>query len=368
MTLSKSPLAPHMELSDGVDWLRTLPAMPKAVKIFDPQHAQRVKALDPGIAVVYRRFVVDQEPYLREGFAGGVRFVSEMGDLTYCDIIEGLNECTGFDDAETVRRANDMHRGFVAELSRRWPGKRAAILNIAVGNPREDLVALLRPCVQDVSVAGGYVGYHGYGPEEVLHGEYWLANRAPLLLQGLLLPPGSTRRIRWIYTEGIYDGCNSPLRSGAWKTVAGWRGMQHVLQEHELYARRAVELGIEYVFLFTFWGTPQWQPYEYTDSPEMMAWYREHLDRWSRPGGPPPPAAVRYRVTATSGLKLRARPAPNAVTLGNLPYGAVVEVLSIDGGYARLALTAGGATAMPGTSDRDAAAYVLAEWLEPLRE
>lgn len=359
MTLSTSPLCPHIEQGSGADWLRALPVRPKAVKVFSSGACRDVKSVDPRIVTVKRRWVPNQDAYLYQGAEGGRRFVREQGDLEGVDILEGLNECVPVGDPDAIRRANDFHLGFVEECVRR--GVKPCILNIAVGNPEvvrdgqpwDGEVRLLVSCVQAALDAGGYVGYHGYGPRDLLTDSDWLAFRDVLRLGPLLNQSGVVGVIHWLHTEAGYDHIGGDDNSGAWKYLMrrGLATKRQIQEGYERYAYRCWELGIEMAFIYTFWGTAMWADYEHTDDTEMMRWYAQHLEQYAAM----PPPANRRRVIAREGLRIRHRPAMNAAILHTKPYGTEFVVLAEEehNGYRwyRLELETGGSGGVPSGAD-----------------
>jgi len=324
---------PHIQQGSGADWIRSLPVHPRAVKVFAASAAREIKAIDPAITTIVRRWVPDQEQYLRQGAQGGVRFVQEQDSLDGVDILEGLNECTSFDDQAAVIRANDFHLGFVSECVRRKVAP--CVLNIAVGNPREDLVADLVGCVQAAGDAGGYVGYHGYGGFPLGHAEEWFAHRGPLKLEPLLRQAGLSSPIRWLYTEAGFDVISDrSLPSGSWRQLIadGHASLDEICAGYALYAERLRQLGVEVACIFTFWGSHEWHKYEHTAVPEMLAWFARH---WQENAGPPPtpPPPQGQRIVyaqpgpAYSFINVRRRPdlAPSA-DMGDIPRGQALIV------------------------------------------
>jgi hypothetical protein len=331
MTISTSVLCPHIEQGSGIGWLTGLAVRPKAVKLFSPNAAQEVKHVDPDIKTVVRRYVADQGSYLREGEAGGERFVREIGNLAGVDILEGLNECTSFDDANAMRAANAFHVGFVRACQTR--GVTPCVLNIAVGNPREDLVHLLSTCVERAIAVGGYVGYHSYGPRDLLSAEEFYANRGPLKLAALLRAAGVQAPIRWLYTEAGWDTLGGSQASGPWRDLQrrGYLTMDQARAQMQAYEARVRALGVEMAFQYTFWGTSEWRDYEYTTSADWMNWFAEH---WRAnvfqppPPPPPPPAPTVLYITAPTYANLRSAPSMDASTdIGDLYRGTPVEVV-----------------------------------------
>lgn len=359
--ISTSPLCPHIEQGSGADWLRALPVYPKAVKVFSSGACRDIKAIDPGIITIKRRFVPNQDAYLSEGAEGGRRFVREQDDLEGVDILEGLNECVPLGDAEAIRRANAFHLGFVEECTRR--GVRPCILNIATGNPEvvregqpwDGEVRLLVESIQAAVDAGGYVGYHGYGPVRLLHAEDWHSFRNVLRIEPLLVGSGLRGRVRWLHTEAGFDGVNEPaMPSGGWRWLVreGHITLEGVMAEYAAYARRCAELGIEIACVYTFWGTEQWRFYEHTDVPEMMAWFGQH---WAegvsvqpqpqpqpQPEPQPPPPSERQVVYAAPGpgytfINVRRSPdLSEASDMGDIPRGQAILVEVEEGDFYKI--------------------------------
>ncbi len=361
--ISTSPLCPHIEQGSGADWLRSLPVRPKAVKVFSSGACREVKAIDPAITTIKRRFVPDQDAYLNQGVEGGRRFVREQDDLEGVDILEGLNECVPSGDALAIARANAFHLGFVEECVRR--GVAPCILNIATGNPEvvregqpwDGEVRLLAPSIQAAVDAGGFIGYHGYGPVRLLHAEDFHSFRDILRIEPLLRQVGVHGRIRWLHTEAGFDGVNEPaLPSGGWRQMVndGHLTVQGVCDEYARYARRCQELGVDIACLFTFWGTEQWRKYEHTDVAEMMTWLVQH---WAegvsgqpqpqpqpepQPAAHPPPPPERQVVYATPGpgyTFINVRRAPDlsdASDMGDIPRGQALFVEAEEGDFYRI--------------------------------
>jgi len=117
--ISASPLCPHIEQGSAANWLRALPVRPKAVKVFSPGACRAVKAIDPAITTIMRRFVPDQEAYLNQGVEGGRRFVREQADLEGVDILEGYGIY--------VRVYHDLRSTLGVEY-RSWYGHMAHVL------------------------------------------------------------------------------------------------------------------------------------------------------------------------------------------------------------------------------------------------
>jgi murein DD-endopeptidase MepM/ murein hydrolase activator NlpD len=275
--LSNSPLVPHIEEGSGADWLRSLAVRPKAVKVFSSGACRDVKGIDPAITTIKRRYVTPDDPYLDEGALGGKRFVEEQDDLSGVDILEGLNECVPGSDTQAIKRANDFHVGFVEAC--RACGVTPCILNIAVGNPDLGELRHLVPSVQAVVDAGGYVGYHGYGPIRLLHAEEWFAHRSILKIEPLLRELGVTGAIRWLYTEAGFDAISDQsIPSGGWRAMVskGHLTIESAQQQYAAYAQRCRELNIDIACVFTFWGSEEWRKYEHADLPEMLAWFAQH--------------------------------------------------------------------------------------------
>jgi len=337
--ISTSPLCPHIEQGSGANWLRALPVKPKAVKVFSTGACREVKAIDPAITTIMRRYVPDQDAYLNQGVEGGRRFVREMADLAGVDILEGLNECVPSGDPLAIARANAFHLGFVEECVRR--GVAPCILNIATGNPEvvrngqswDGEVRLLAPCVQAAVDAGGFLGYHGYGPARLLYAEDFHSFRDVLRITPLLRQVGVSGRIRWLHTEAGFDSVNEPaMPSGAWRSLvrAGHLTLPQVFDEYDRYARRCKELGVDIACLYTFHGTAQWQNYEHTDVAEMMDWLKQH---WSStpppPPQPPPPPRVVYAAPGSGYTFINVRRAPDlssASDMGDIPRGEAIFV------------------------------------------
>lgn len=360
---SLSPLAPHIQQGSGDNWLASLPYLPKAVKVFSTSEARLLKSrFGAQLKTVVRRYVENQSAYLVQGEAGGERWVNEIPDLSGVDILEGTNEATGFDDETSMRQNDAFHRGFIRACEAR--GVRGAILNIAVGNPREDMVRFLAPCVQAAGLGGHYTAYHGYGPaiirdirgeqtgtaryhgysvEQVQAADEFLVSRGPLKLEPLLRAAGVTAPIRWLYTESMMDGCNTPIVNGAYRALLGRLlpdgtriDIAHIVRQHELYAKRLTEIGVSLAFLFTFWGTPEWFEFEYTTVSEMMEWYKNHLAAFVLPNPPPPPPPppspspmlyVRRDATPYVNIRSDTRIAPET-DMGDLYPGTPIEKLS----------------------------------------
>lgn len=367
MTISQSPLAPHVECGAADGWLRSLAVRPKAVKVFGPGPARDVKAVDSRIVTVLRRYVADQDSYLREGAAGGRRFVAEQRDLDGVDIFEGLNECTGWGDPAVLAQASAFHLGFVEACAAR--GVVPCVLNIAVGNPDPALVHLLAPCVQAAGAAGGYVGYHGYGPARILDAAEYYALRGPRMLEPALRAAGVTAPIRWLYTEAGFDVIGShPGPSGAWRSLItrGFLTIEQVQAQYDEYAKAVQAAGIAHAFLFTFWGSGAWQAYDHAADPRMLAWYARHLETFAAPAPTPAPAPAAYpyraRVltSATPHVHLRISPAATAAEIGELHPGTLVVVTGPAGEWAPVtaaAEQAGGGCVV-------ARGYVMARYLE----
>ncbi len=359
--LSTSPLCPHIEQGSGADWLRALPVRPKAVKVFSSGACRDIKALDPAILTIKRRYVPDQDAYLNEAAAGGRRFVREQDDLEGVDILEGLNECVPSGDAQAIRRANAFHLGFVEECLRR--GVRPCILNIATGNPEvirdgqpwDGEVRLLVESIQAAVDADGFVGYHGYGPMRLLHAEDFHSFRDVLRIEPLLRGLGVTGRIRWLHSEAGFDGVNEPgLPSGGWRQLVsdGHLTVQGVCDEYARYARRCQELGVEIACLFTFWGTAQWRKYEHTDVAKMMAWLGQHWTEVTSPAPVPQPLPqpqpepipssapkVVYAAPGPGYTFINVRRSPDlsdASDMGDIPRGQAILVEAEEGDFYKI--------------------------------
>ena len=341
--LSTSPLVPHIQQGSGADWLRSLPVRPKAVKVFGTGDARVIKSIDPAIITIVRRWVPDQDQYLYQGAQGGVRFVNEIASLEGVDILEGLNECTTFDDPAAVRRANEFHLGFVSECVRR--GVAPCILNIATGNPREDLVANLVTSVQAACDANGYVGYHGYGGFPLSHAEEWFANRAPLKLEPLLRQAGLSKPIRWIYTEAGFDAISDrSVPSGAWRQLVagGHATLEAICAEYQRFAERLRQLGVSIACIYTFWGTPEWQNFEHANVPEMLAWFSRHWQEFAGSPPPPPPPPAPRIVYANPGrgynfINVRRQPSLSPDTdMGDIPRGQALIVEGEQGDFYKI--------------------------------
>jgi hypothetical protein len=374
-TFSRSPLCPHVEqgnagANDPDGWLRTQPVLPTGIKFMNLDACREAKAVNSNIFTVYRRFVANQWAYIERGAEGGRAWVRDWRHVEGVDCGESPNEAIGFDDEAGWRLYNTFLLGFVEECVRR--NVTPVIANIAVGNPREDLVALTRDAVQACGEVGGYVGYHGYGPaiirdlegerhgtaqyhgytqDQVTAADLYLVSRGPLLLTPLWRQAGVTAAIRYLYTECLHDGCNTPIENGGMGALIGRRlpdgfiiDWPHIIRNHELYARRMVEIGIEKAFMFTFWGTAEWWAYEYTTRPQMMEWYSRHLAEFVPEPPPPPPPPIRnarwVRRDATPYINIRhAPPGPDfdtGVDVGNLYPGCLVQLLETRGDWARV--------------------------------
>lgn len=328
MALSKSPLCMHVEQGSGDGFIRSLPVKPKAVKTFSASTCRDVKAVDPTITTVMRRYVDHWGPYLDEGEAGGQRFVNEINDLSGVDILEDLNEATGFSDPQTLAKHNLFSVGFLRACASR--GVKGCIGNIAVGNPDDSIIYLYKDAVQLAGVLGMYVGYHSYGTRVLLDSEKLYANRGPLLLEQRLRAAGVTAPIRWLYTECGWDIIpSSPLASGPWRELVR-RNLLIVPNMHEQlngYCRRLDELGIALAFLFTFWGTDDWVDYEYSNSPATLEWYKEHLMNYIPAIPAPTPLPSVLYVTANPRVNIRSLPATTAVDIGNVYWRCPVKPL-----------------------------------------
>ncbi len=367
--ISTSPLCPHIEQGSGLDWLASLSVRPKAVKTFSSGACRDVKSIDPAIITIKRRWVQDQEAYLREGARGGRRFVDEQGDLGGVDILEGLNEYVPGGDIEAQYRAKAWTWGFIDACAER--GVKPCIFNLAVGNPEPEEIDRFASLITYCLDRDGYVGYHGYGPSFILYDQEWLAFRDVLTFTPRLESLG-VRCVRWIHTEAGYDRCNTPIPSGAWRDLVnrGVMSVGEVQQGYSRYAQRCRDFGVEIACIYTFWGTEQWRLYEHADSPEMLSWFAGHWEEWSSPPPQPPPQATRARVVGTggAGLRVRAGAGTNQPILGVLPEDGVwlSPVERVNDSWARLPLTeveAAGVWLRPSSSG-PAWGYVMSNYLE----
>lgn len=68
---------------------------------------------------------------------------------------------------------------------------------------------------------------------------------------------------------------------------------------------------------------------------------------------------AKYRVVASGGLRARFNPRPDAPVLGVAPEGALIDVVSVSGEWARVALVAGGVTLTPSAIATDSGACYL---------
>lgn len=409
--LTTSPLGVHFETQGPgwIDWLVNLPTWPHTAKGFSGDMCRQIKARTNGkIRTIKRRF--DQwGNYLPQGIEGGRRWVRDQGDLSGVDLLESLNEYTGFDDAAAMRQANLFELGFIDEVVRR--GVVPVILNLAVGNPREDMLVHLKPCIQMCVDVGGYVGIHLYGPA-ILTGnpstEKYLSLRGPLLLEPILRDLGVVGKIKWMGTEGGFDGVNSPVISGAWRWLIGkpifqniqpesyrdkrgnikyrvtdaemsWAArteapreiitLDFITRQYEGFARRLREVEIEACTLFTFDGTDQWIDYEHRRSVGMLTWLSNHWAANVQPVPIPAPTFPKQaRVTATNGLRVRLAP-DSPTVIGALPFDLdpakfAIKVLSVQNGWAKLELRAGDVLLIAGTTDPDPHGYVSIEFLQ----
>lgn len=366
MTASRSPLCPHVEnwTPQAGAWLRSLTVRPKAVKVFDPGVARAVKAIDPSVITVLRRYVSRQSEYLFAGRTGAITFVAEAGDLSGVDYMEGLNEM--FTDA-TVALVNEFDQGLVAAC--RMAGVKPVGTSIAVGNPASvGDIALYAPAAQAILSAGGYLNYHGYGGFPILAGEAWYVNRAPLTLEPELRRAGVVGQIRWMYTEAGYDYIRDPTipsRPGwGWLVKDRICTAAQVREGYAALARRLGELGVEYAFVYTFWGGPMWAHFEHADDADMLAWFARHWEESTMAG------ELQAKVVNTGGLGLRVRAGAgmNMPILGVLPedgrwFGPVER---LDNGWTKIPITqfvAAGVTVRPSATGQTYC-YAMSRYLE----
>jgi len=337
MTVSTSPLCLHIEEYGAVeDWLRSLQVLPVSVLAFDAGVCRAVKSLDPGIVTFYRRYIPDQGSYMREGAAGGARFVAECGDLSGVDYLTGLNESTG-DDALSIEQTCDFFVGFAQACAGR--GVRPAGPNVAVGNPPDEYTHLLQPAVDAILAANGLVTYHSYGPR-TLHTSYeWLLHRAPdrWPLFGVTVPAYC-----WAYTEAGWDDVGDPggEPSGPWRELVR-RGLltpQSMCAQLDTYAETCAMRGVRYVHLFTFGGSEDWRDYDFMAAPDVRQWLAAHWAEHTAPPPPPPPPVVssHVRVTAlAANLRTEPRIDPANIT-GRAVSGSILPVEAHEGEWYRI--------------------------------
>lgn len=259
---TKNPLCIHSQTNNGLSVLgRCSPdRRPKAILVFDTAHAAEVKAFDRNICVWYRRFV-DQSAYLfgdpddGDNLARvrqrGRDYVYEIQDLSSVDVLVGMNECVS--DVNSAKLANAFHLGFVEACLER--GVTPCILNIAAGNVDQETARHLVPCVNACNAAGGFVGYHSYGPADLFEAGEWMLYRFEKI-EGWLVVGGMTGKIRWAITEFGYDEFSNLQPSAPWKKCIrkGWLSLTDVQTAYEKAVLELATKGVEYIFLWNWWG------------------------------------------------------------------------------------------------------------------
>jgi hypothetical protein len=343
MTTSTSPIGIHGEnfTPKLENWLRSLVVRPGSFLGFDSGVCRAVKVIDPGIVTFYRRYVADQGAYMRQGAAGGERFVSECPDLNGVDYFTGLNESTS-DDPQSIVQTSDFYIGFAAACQAR--GVYPAGPNTSVGGPPDAHVHLLAPGVDAILAAGGLVTGHGYGPRHLHTAAEWLLHRAPMRWPqwGVSVPFG-----RIAYTECGHDdvGTVNGDPSGPWRELVR-RGLLTIEGEQaELAALAAscASLGVRHALLFAFAGGETWRDYDYLESPPMRDWLAGH---WAthigppEPPPPPPPPAWPRRVQVWPGANYGAAWLRNSRDMQDrmvtLPRGQVVTATERVDGWLRV--------------------------------
>lgn len=259
---TKNPLCIHSQTNNGLSVIGRCPAdrRPKAILVFDTAHAAEVKTFDPNICVWYRRFV-DQAQYVFgdpddiDNLAlvqqRGRDYVYEIQDLSHVDVLIGLNECVS--DVASAKLANAFHLGFVEACLER--GVIPCILNIAAGNVDQDSALQLVPCVNACIVAGGFIGYHSYGPADLFASAEWMLYRFEKINVWLSVG-GMKGKPRWAITEFGYDEFPNLKPSAPWKKCIrkGWITLADVQHAYEKAVTELAAKGVEYIFLWNWWG------------------------------------------------------------------------------------------------------------------
>ncbi len=278
--ISLSPLCPHIVFPydpSWRDWLQRLPVKPRAVKVFRQEDAWYVKQVHPRIRTVLRIYMPSYDEVIARGRQGGRDFVYSLGDLRWVDYLEFTNE-PGISEA-----LNEATLGFVEACALK--GVRPIVFNFAVGNPEildgswltDKYLRIIAPAARAALLAGGYLGYHGYGPRDILHQSEWFAFRDVLHLTPLLKPLIHINP-RWIHTEAGFDYIPQLGQNAApWRVLVrrGLAKIEDITAQYERYACACVKHRIPYAFLFNFFAKDAWQDYEH--APDLLGWYERHL-------------------------------------------------------------------------------------------
>lgn len=143
------------------------------------EEAHQIKAIHPGIKIIYRHVEDDWKQYVMaaDKDAAARRFVRIFRDslernAAVIDYVEGLNEYIATNDYQALEQVSGWVEAYCAELARISYPARPVTFNTAVGNPQTDAIckeqgipsqlAYMVGGVRATIAAGGKVAYHPY--------------------------------------------------------------------------------------------------------------------------------------------------------------------------------------------------------------
>jgi hypothetical protein len=237
------------------------------IKIVNPPTG---RVLYPDVPHVLVRFWTDDRDaaYIREGRAGGSRFVREMRDqwLSVPDATawELANE-PDCNSNEGLAQLNEYTIGALEQAA--VYGLKLCVLNLPEGNPSGDEAAIrwkwqqLLPCIKRAVQGGHYIGLHAYwrpgveGPTGRYHA---LGRRASDIVAWREL--GITGARVLINECGIDGGiAGNPPREG-WRALSDADTYRAEIVEAERYARTIP--GVDALMLFTADYLGEWGSYD----------------------------------------------------------------------------------------------------------
>lgn len=353
--ISESPLGMHLHRTNvALDYLRGLPVKPSIVKVLDaPGDVAAVKSVDPAIKVVLRYTAIDVESYLRQGQAGGRRFVAER-NWGGADFVAGPNEVHGFDDPAQLDRVVQFFIGFARECAN--CGFTGTLLSLAVGNPADWLFPRLVPLMEVAAETRSWIDYRIYGPSRPLYDRQHYAGRWFESILPALRSAGFQGDVPVMGGEAGYDTVyypegSGPIPDGPWRPLVGRGVISYQTMQDDLVAlaRYLDAHGCRYALLYDWWAWNNTDDtkYDFARDPAMMLWYRSHLQSYRRetPPAPPPPSTT-MRVAALPYANIRSAPRVEPATdIGDVYSGALVDVLGREGEWYHVRVTAAAGSA-----------------------
>jgi hypothetical protein len=202
--LTGSPIGLHLQsmVEGALEYIARV--KPRAVKIFQLENAEAIKAASPDTLVVLRKFTGNQDVSgdLKKAAKNYINTFKDslIINSPWIDYVESYNELIATHDIEGIKRSVEFDCHFADELMALGLPVAPLLLTAAVGNPyhKDGEIELMLPAVRKAIQYNGVLGYHAY----------WYANP----------------------NEGGPDA--------DWKYFAGrWTEWDKIFNAHELYPR-----------------------------------------------------------------------------------------------------------------------------------